>query len=197
VSLVPEPVVLEGRHVRLEPLRHDHAAGLAAAAAEDRSSYRYTTVPESVAEAAAYVDVALAAQRTGTELPFATCRATTGEVIGSTRFLDLEYWDGGEIPTVAEVGGTWLAASAQRTACNREAKLLMLGHAFETWGARRVHLKTDARNERSRAAIARLGARFEGIRRAHMPAADGGIRDSAYYSILAAEWPEVRARLLG
>ncbi len=102
----------------------------------------------------------------------------------------------GTPPSVAEIGGTWLAASAQRTAVNTEAKLLLLGHAFDTWAALRVCLKTDARNARSRAAIDRLGARFEGVRRAHVLALDGTARDSAYYSIVRAEWPGVRAGLI-
>jgi RimJ/RimL family protein N-acetyltransferase len=98
-------------------------------------------------------------------------------------------------PTVAEIGGTWYAASAQRTVVNTECKLLLLSYAFDTWGVLRVTMKTDTRNERSRVAILRIGARFEGIRRVHAPAVDGAVRDTAYYSIVAAEWPEVRARL--
>jgi RimJ/RimL family protein N-acetyltransferase len=123
-----------------------------------------------------------------------------GEVVGATRFLDLQYWpvgDGrqGDVPVVAEIGGTWLAPKVHRSAVNTEAKLLMLTHAFETWRVRRVSLKTDARNARSRAAIERLGARFDGVLRAHMPAADAGLRDSAFYSILDSEWPQIHARL--
>ena len=196
MSVVPEPVTLEGRHVRLEPLAPAHVERLVVAANEDRATYRFTTVPADIGDMSDYVERARAASEAGTELPFATCSVATGAVVGSTRFLELEQWDGAAVPTVGEIGYTWLAASAQRTAINTEAKLLMLGHAFETWGVHRIHLKTDARNERSRNAIARLGARFEGVRRAHVPAADGGIRDSAYYSILAAEWPGVRDGLL-
>jgi RimJ/RimL family protein N-acetyltransferase len=189
---VPAAAVLEGHHVRLEPLTDAHTSALVTAATEDRATYRYTSVPADPVAMTAYIARALAGEASGTELPFAICSTTTGAVVGTTRFLDLEYWDGGDVPTVGEIGHTWLTASAQRTAINTEAKLLLLSHAFDTWDTRRIHLKTDARNERSRAAIVRLGARFEGIRRAHVPATDGGIRDSAYYSILATEWPEVR-----
>jgi RimJ/RimL family protein N-acetyltransferase len=137
-------------------------------------------------------------------VPFVTVSRKTGDVLGSTRLCALEYWAwpdgrqgraGIDPPEAAEIGWTWLSAAAQRTAINTEAKRLMLGHAFETWKARRVHLKTDARNARSRAAIERIGGRLDGILRAHMPAADGGVRDSAWYSILLAEWPAVRAGL--
>ncbi|MCU1375283.1 MAG: putative acetyltransferase, partial [Actinomycetia bacterium] len=191
---VLQPVVLEGAIVRLEPLTLAHVDGLAAAASEDRSTYALTAVPDGPAATAAYVAQALAEQAADAVLPFATCSAATGAVVGSTRFLDLAWWDGPH-PSVAEIGSTWLAASVQRTAVNTESKLLLLAHAFETWGSLRVSLKTDARNARSRAAIERIGGRFEGVRRVHMPAADGGIRDSAYYSITAAEWPDVKAAL--
>jgi RimJ/RimL family protein N-acetyltransferase len=193
---VPAPVVLEGRHVRLEPLTVAHVPALVDAADEDRTTYRYTLVTDGLDAMTTYVRDALAGRDTGSELPFATCSAATGAVVGATRFLDLDHWNGGDVPTAGEIGHTWLAASAQRTAINTEAKLLMLSHAFETWDARRIHFKTDARNERSGAAIIRLGAHLEGVRRAHLPAADGAIRDSAYYSILAAEWPGIRDGLL-
>lgn len=204
VTTVPEPVVLRGRHVQLEPLSAAHLPDLAAAAAEDRSSYAFTYVPDGAAEMAAMVDAAERDRRAGWSLPFAIRALVTGRVVGSTRFLDLDYWqwpppvpvgtkgEPGPRPSVAEIGSTWLAASAQRTPVNTEAKLLLLRHAFEEWQVLRVTLKTDARNERSRRAIERIGARFEGVRRAHAPALDGGVRDSAYYSILADEWPLVR-----
>lgn len=102
---------------------------------------------------------------------------------------------GGRPPSVAEIGSTWYAASAQRTGVNAACKLLMLTHAFDVWEILRVTLKTDARNAASRGAIERLGAQYEGVRRAHFPAQDGGIRDTAYYSVIASEWPEVRAGL--
>ena len=155
-----------------------------------------------------YVAGVLADEREGWALPFVTTLTATGRVVGSTRFLDLDDWNsarrvGGppigavETPFTAEIGATWLAASVQRTAVNTEAKLLMLQHAFDTWGVERITFKTDARNTQSRAAIERLGAHFEGIRRAHVRASDGGIRDSAYYSIVRAEWPDVRKGLEG
>lgn len=190
-----EPVVLTGRVVRLEPLEPAHVEALTAAAAEDRSTYGYTWVPADAAEMAEYVATALAEQAAGRHLPFAVRSLATGAVVGSTRFLDIECWDG-PTPTVVEIGSTWLAASAQRSAVNTEAKLLLLTHAFEVWGVVRVTLKTDARNARSRAAIERVGGRFEGVRRAHMPATDGGVRDTAYFSIVAEEWPDVRAGLV-
>jgi RimJ/RimL family protein N-acetyltransferase len=122
---------------------------------------------------------------------------STGRPVGSTSYYDLESWPAltGDRPAVVEIGHTWYAASAQRTAVNTESKLLLLTHAFETWGCLRVALRTDARNERSRAAIERIGARYEGIRRAHMVATDGTVRDSAYFSIVRDEWPAVRAGL--
>jgi RimJ/RimL family protein N-acetyltransferase len=194
----PAPVVLDGRHVRLEPLTPAHAPGLAAAGAGDRSTFGLTRVPDGDSDAAAYIAELLADAGSGSALPFATV-LPDGAVVGATRFLDLQYWPVDArppgVPVVAEIGGTWLAPRVQRTPVNTEAKLLMLAHAFEVWRVRRVSLKTDARNERSRRAIERLGARFDGVLRAHMPAADGGLRDSAFYSILDAEWPAVRETL--
>jgi RimJ/RimL family protein N-acetyltransferase len=195
----PAPVVLAGRHVRLEPLTPAHAAGLAAAGAGDRSTFALTTVPDDEPSAKAYIAALLADAEAGSALPFATV-LPDGEPVGATRFLDLQYWPVGDgrgcdVPVVAEIGGTWLAAKVQRSPVNTEAKLLMLTHAFEAWRVRRISLKTDARNARSRAAIERLGAHFDGVLRAHMPAADGGLRDSAYYSILDTEWQQVRSGL--
>jgi RimJ/RimL family protein N-acetyltransferase len=206
------PVVLIGRFVRLEPLSLDHVEALAAAAAPDRSTFGLTTVPDGVDGARGYVEAALAQQATGRELPFAVRRLADEQIVGSTRFLDLDVFTwpapspsvsgAGPLPaddtppTVAEIGSTWYAASAQRTAVNTEAKLLLLSHAFEVWSALRVSFKTDARNQASRRAIERLGAQFEGIRRAHVPATDGTVRDSAYYSIMQDEWPSVRDRLI-
>ena len=195
---------LAGEHARLEPLSEAHAPALAAAAAVDRSSYAFTRVPDGREEAAEFVRQALAEQAGGQVLPFAVVRTRDDTVVGSTRFLDMEVLgvpgvvvpDDRRPPSVVEIGSTWYAASAQRTALNTEVKLLLLGHAFDVWRVLRVTLKTDARNERSRTAIERLGARLEGIRRAHTTASDGTIRDSAYYSIVAAEWPAVRNGLL-
>jgi RimJ/RimL family protein N-acetyltransferase len=146
---------------------------------------------------------ALVGRDAGRELPFATYSWAHERIVGSTRFYDLARWhSAAEIPQrdrtpdACLIGFTWLAASTQRTACNTEAKLLMLSHAFETWQVERVAFRMDARNERSRSAVERLGAKFEGIRRAERLGADGTIRDSAFYSILLAEWPAVKNRLI-
>ena len=198
------PVVLEGRHVRLEPLSAGHAGDLLAAASGSRATYALTTVPADEPSMARYIEAALRDQEAGRSLPFATVAKETGRVVGSTRFLNIEFWvwapgnahqRGEDVPDVAEIGATWLAAAAQRTPMNTEAKLLMLTHAFEAWLVHRVSLMTDARNERSRNAILRLGARFDGILRAARPASDGGIRDTAAFSILDHEWPMVKQRL--
>ena len=195
--------VLTGRHVRLEPLDRSHLDALAAIAAADPSLCQWSAVPRGEAETARYIDTALAWRDAGTAMPFATVRVEDGAVIGSTRFFDMERWSwppdhprhGRPDPDVCEIGYTWLAPSAIRTAANTEAKLLMLTHAFETWQMLRVCLHTDVRNQRSRAAIERIGGKFEGILRSHRLAADNTPRDSARYSIVAAEWPEVKQRL--
>ena len=153
-------------------------------------------MPDGEAAAAEYIDVALAWQEAGRRLPFAVL-APDGRVVGSTSYF-LEHYglSRGVPPDSAEIGATWYAASVQRTALNTEAKLLLLSYAFEVWEVGRVFLKTDALNERSRAAIARLGATFEGVLRNHSPAyGRPGLRDSAYYAIVPAEWPAVKARL--
>jgi RimJ/RimL family protein N-acetyltransferase len=153
---------------------------------------------------AAYVDEALQLLAEGRALPFTTIDAVSGVVIGSTRYLNVEFWAwpagnplqrGEERPDVVEIGATWLAPAAQRTEINTEAKLLMLAHAFEVWRVHRVSLMTDSRNARSRIAILRLGARFDGVLRAARVAVDGVIRDTAAYSILENEWPAVKAGL--
>jgi RimJ/RimL family protein N-acetyltransferase len=189
-----EPVTLVGTQVTLDPLTAVHVDDLVDAASEDRSTYGLTLVPDEREQMAAYVRAAVDRHAEGQALPFAI--RFDGRVVGSTRFEDIADWWGRGVPDAVEIGWTWYAASAQRTAANTEAKLLLLTHAFETWGVRRVTLKTDARNARSRAAIERIGASFEGVRRAHMLAYDGAIRDSAFYSILDTEWPEVEARLV-
>ena len=203
-----ERVVLAGDVVTLLPLSVDDVDALVAAATEDRSTYGFTPVPADADAMRAYVEGALSDEETGWALPFVTTLTSGGRVVGSTRFLGLDDWAAGPgrhpgsrpggatgTPRVGEIGATWLAASAQRTAVNTEAKLLMLRHAFDNWDVERITFKTDARNARSRAAIERLGAHFEGIRRAEVPATDGAIRDSAYYSIVRAEWPAVRTGL--
>jgi RimJ/RimL family protein N-acetyltransferase len=197
-----EAPVLHGRHIGLEPLDRRHVDGLAAASADDASLYRWSPVPQGKAEAISYIDTALDWQDAGTAVPFATVRLDDGVVIGSTRFFKMERWSWpqghprhGHILDACEIGYTWLTRSAIRTAANTEAKLLMMTHAFESWQVLRICLHTDVRNQRSRAAIERIGGRFEGILRAHRMAADFIPRDSVRYSIVAAEWPDVK-RLL-
>jgi RimJ/RimL family protein N-acetyltransferase len=185
--------------VRLEPLALEHRDGLLSAATEPGTAAPLTWVPADVDAVTAYVDQALAEQAAGSSVPFATVAVEPARVVGSTRFMNIRAWEWSRAtgnPDVAEIGATWLAASARRTAVNTEAKRLQLTHAFEVWGVQRVELKTDARNTTSRAAIERLGAHFEGVLRSFQPASDGPRpRDTAMYSILAEEWPEVRARL--
>lgn len=205
-AFVPVAVVLEGQIALLEPLTRDHVPGLTAAAQGPRQTFALTTVPPDEAGMLAYVEAALAEQTAGRALPFASRALRSGQIVGSTRFLNIERWawpaSGAHLarpgcPDAVEIGATWLTQSAQRGGANTEAKLMMLAHAFEAWRVRRVTLKTDARNTRSRTAIERIGARFEGVLRAHVPSADGGVRDSAMYSILEDEWPDVRTRLEG
>jgi RimJ/RimL family protein N-acetyltransferase len=198
-----EDLVLEGSHIRLEPLAHSHADALVAASAADPSLYQWSPIPRTTEEATAYIDTALAWRDAGSAVPFATVRKEDGVVIGSTRFWLIERWawpkghalHGRTTPDACEIGYTWLTRSAIRTAANTEAKLLMLTHAFEVWQVLRVCLHTDVRNQRSRAAIERIGGKFEGILRSHRMAADFIPRDSARFSIVAAEWPEARQRL--
>ncbi len=198
-----DPLVLAGTHVRLEPLTRAHVPGLVAAAAEDPALYAWTVLPLDADGMTRYVDTAVRWREAGTALPFATVRRADGRILGSTRFFLIERWEwpAGHPhasrfgPDGCEIGYTWLAASAIRTAANTEAKLLMLAYAFEQWRVQRVCFHTDMRNERSRNALARLGALFEGTLRAHRLASDLTPRDSARFSITAAEWPAVRQRL--
>ena len=195
--------MLIGKYVRLEPLSLRHVDALVAASAGDPSLYQWSPVPQTKAEAASYIETAIAWQEAGKAVPFATVRAEDDVVIGSTRFFDIERWawppgharHGRKDPDACEIGYTWLARSAIRTPSNTEAKLLMLTHAFETWQVLRVCLHTDVRNQRSRAAIERIGGKFEGILRSHRMAADFIARDSARFSIVAAEWPEAKEKL--
>jgi len=199
----PEPLVLQGRYVRLEHLDHRHLGGLGSAAAADPSLYRWSPVPQGEVEAADYIETALAWRKAGTAVPFAIIRLDDGVVVGSTRFWNLERWPwpkdhpshGRTAPDVCEIGYTWLTYSAIRTAANTEAKLLMLTHAFEVWQVLRVCFHTDARNERSRAALERIDGDLEGILRAHRMAADFIARDSVRYSIVKEDWPAVKQRL--
>jgi len=195
--------VLQGRHVRLEPLERRHVDGLVAAAAADPSLYRWSPVPQGEGETIRYVDTALSWRDAGTAAPFATVSMADGTVIGSTRFWNLEHWawpanhpaHGRAAPDAGEIGYTWLTRSAIRTAANTEAKLLMLTHAFEVWRVLRICFHTDARNQRSRAALERIGGQCEGTLRAHRMAADYTPRDSVRYSIITPEWPAAKQRL--
>jgi RimJ/RimL family protein N-acetyltransferase len=200
------PVTLEGAIVRLEPLSLEHLNGLLAACSGQRDSYRFTWVPEPTPTAVEnYITAAVDQHTQGTALAFATKKLDSGEIVGSSRYMNLEYWANrdlrpstSEVPDALEIGSTWLAASAQRTAVNTEAKLLMLTHAFEVYGVKRVNFKTDARNSQSRANIERVGAVLEGVLRHHQRSADGannGIRDTAAYSMLADEWPAAKSAL--
>ena len=195
---------LTGNHIRLEPIGLHHVDGLLAAATADASLYRWTVVPQTRQAMQAYIETAMALREAGTGLAFATVRIGSGAVIGSTRYFDMERWswpsgharDSNLHPDACEIGYTWLTRSANRTAANTEAKLMMLTHAFESWQMVRVCLHTDARNERSRAAMERIGCKFEGILRSHRMSSDFIPRDSARYSIIAAEWPEAKRRLM-
>jgi RimJ/RimL family protein N-acetyltransferase len=208
-------LAFENRFVRLEPLEHAHVDALLAAATADRSTFGLAPIPRDRAEMVDYVAAALADEEAKRALPFAVLRPrardAAGEVVGSARLMNLEWWSwppgpisvpgeprraaAGDPPDVAELGHGWLAPAAQRTAVFKATSLLLLGHAFDTWRVHRLVLKTDARNARSRGAIESLGGHFEGVLRAHLPAADGVVRDTAMFSIVRGEWPAVRKRL--
>jgi RimJ/RimL family protein N-acetyltransferase len=188
--MIVEPITLEGRWACLEPLSERHTADLVEAAQDDEI-WRYMPAELKTEEQIqAWIAAAHAQQATGAQLPFAIVDRAAGRAIGSTRYLNITPSDRG-----LEIGWTWLARSAWRTPVNTECKFLLLRHAFESLGCIRVQLKTDQRNERSRRAIERIGGQFEGILRNHM-ILHYGVRSSAYYSIIEAEWPEVKARLV-
>lgn len=184
------PITLEGQHVRLEPLTHAHAEALVNAAREGELwNSTLTIIPDS-AGVTSYIDAALTGQSLGKELPFVIINKSSDQVAGTTRFYEIRPPD-----RAAAIGYTWLARSAQRTPINTEAKLLLLTHAFEIWRCVRVELITDVLNQQSRAAILRLGAKQEGILRKHLILHSGRSRDSVVFSIIDAEWPEVKANL--
>lgn len=186
------PLTLEGSAVRLEPVRRDHA-GLFWEAAKDALDDLFRWIPYSMRspeDFQAFTDRAFAEQERGESVVFASVERSSGRIIGSTRFMNID-----RASRRVEIGSTWIAPAWQRTAVNTEAKYLMLRHAFETWQCLRVELKTDALNQRSRNAILRLGAKEEGTLRKHLVTWTGRIRDTVYFSILDTEWPAVRARL--
>jgi RimJ/RimL family protein N-acetyltransferase len=184
------PVVLEGRHVRLEPLSPAHEESLSAAAGDGQLWNSTVTIVPSRATMSAYIAAALEAQAQGHELPFVIIRKSSDQVVGTTRFYFIDREN-----RHVEIGYTWLAASAQRTGVNTEAKLLLLTHAFERWRCIRVAFITDVLNQQSQTAILRLGAKQEGVLRNHLVMPGGRYRDSVCFSIIEAEWPEVKARL--
>lgn len=184
------PIVLEGRVVRLEPLGRAHLPALARVALDPDLWAWTASHVETEADLARYVDAALDEQARGLALPFAVVERASGAVAGCTRFGNVAFAHGR-----TEIGWTFFGRAWQGTAVNPEAKRLMLAHAFETWGLNRVEFKTDARNARSRAALAKLGAKEEGTLRGHMITATGRVRDTVYFSVLAGEWPAVRAHL--
>jgi N-acetyltransferase len=191
---------LRGSHVQLEQLRVEFAEELVSAGNQDRSSYGWTAVPPTVDGMERYITGLLNDQQAGTAVPFVQRRVSDGALVGCTRYLRLEWWGGTDLPDEVEIGGTWLAASAQRTPINTEAKLLLLTNAFDDWNVHRVSICTDARNTQSRTAILRIGATFEGILRSHRgsyaPGEENTIaRDSAMYSVTRSEWPAVKAGL--
>jgi N-acetyltransferase len=195
-----EPFSLTGLHVSLEPMSPEHVPALVAAANTDRATYGFTHVPGDPVTMATYVDTLRHDALHDTAVPFVQRRLDDDRVVGCTRFLNLVWWPGRNTPVEVEIGGTWLAADVQRTPVNSEAKLLLLSRAFDVWNVHRVAICTDARNTRSREAIERLGAQFEGVLRRHRPSighlvAAGTPRDTATYSIIVEEWPDIRDRL--
>jgi N-acetyltransferase len=207
----PEPVPpfsLAGRHVRLVPLEIGHVDALVEAATDDRSTFTLSSVPWDRLSMEDYVGRALERRQIGEHYPFVTWSCELGRVVGSTRFYDMAAWDWAGVfagserlrrpgaVDVTNIGYTWLHPAAQGGPVNTEAKVLMMTHAFECWQVRAVRLKTDARNLRSRSAIVKLGCQLDGILRSERPGTDGTVRDSAFFSMLAEEWPAHRRRLL-
>jgi N-acetyltransferase len=191
---------LTGTHVQLEQLRVEFAEALAVAGNEDRSTYGWTAVPSTVDGMQRYITSLLDDQRARSVVPFAQRRLSDGALVGCTRYLRLEWWGGRDLPDEVEIGGTWLAASAQRTRINTEAKYLLLSNAFDQWNVHRVSICTDARNTQSRIAILRIGATFEGILRSHRgsyaPGEENSVaRDSAMYSVSRSDWPAIKTAL--
>jgi RimJ/RimL family protein N-acetyltransferase len=189
-QLQVSPLILAGRHVRLEPLTFAHEAALNEAAADGELWNTDVTIIPKADGVKDYIQFALDGLQQGTQLPFVIVQLPENRIVGTTRFYDVSAND-----RKCAIGYTWLAKSVQRTALNTEAKLLLLTHAFETWNCVRVELITDVRNEQSRAAILRIGARQEGILRKHIMLPSGRIRDSVVFSIIDSEWPDVKTNL--
>jgi RimJ/RimL family protein N-acetyltransferase len=191
-TIVVKPLTLEGAAVRLEPIRLEHAPLLWDVVKNDvADTFRW--IPYSMATPEDFqrvVEKALTELQRGESLPFVTVERSSGRVIGSTRYMNIDVAN-----RKVEIGSTWIAPAWQRSAINTEAKYLMLRHAFEQWGCLRVELKTDSLNQRSRNAILRIGAKEEGTLRQHMITYTGRLRDTVYFSILDKEWPEVKAGL--
>lgn len=203
--LVP---TLIGNSTALEPLTIEHIPALVSAASQDRSTFGFTVVPDGIEEMTDYVQNLMSSHRVGQDVPFVQRRVNAdnslGEVVGCTRFMNIYFplgrtMNGVSVPDEIEIGGTWLAKSAQRTLINTEAKLMLMTHAFETWGVQRVAICTDERNEQSRRAIERIGGIFEGVLRSDRPSwvasEKGKLRNTAVYSVVSAEWPQVKLRL--
>lgn len=190
---------LTGSTVELVPLALSLAPGLAAAAVVGRDTYGFTEVPDGEEAMADYIGRLLQQRDAGVSIPFAQRLVSSGRLIGCTRYLDIRNWRGRAEPDEVEIGGTWLAEDMQRSAVNTESKLLLLTNAFERWGCFRVALATDERNERSRAAIERLGATFEGILRNSRPSThpgeQGRPRRTALFAIADDDWPAVKQQL--
>jgi RimJ/RimL family protein N-acetyltransferase len=195
-----DPAPLGGALVALEPLAVEHIDAIAAAASTDRSTYTYANVPNGREAARRYVSMLLERRSRLIAAPYVQRAVDSGAVVGCTSLLNPQWWLGRSDPDEIEIGGTWLTPAAQRSGINTEAKLLLLTHVFETLGVQRVAICTDARNGASRAAIERIGARFEGILYRHRPSYEAdrdGLRDSAMYSVVAPEWPPTKSHIIG
>lgn len=197
----PPVLLLRGREVVLRPLETTDVPDLARAAGEHGPNSPYGFIPAGLTQTRQYVADALASRERGLRYPFVI--VWNGRVVGSTSYWDFQLWtwprgsalQRTDLPDALEIGYTWLGASARRTRCNTEAKYLLLRQAFEGWCVHRVSIRTDERNERSRQAIERLGAKLDGVIRADKPGVDGAVRNTAHYSVLIEEWPTVRSRL--
>jgi RimJ/RimL family protein N-acetyltransferase len=185
-----KPVMLEGTHVRLEPLAREHLDGIVAAGSFPEIWTWLSVRPHGRDGFAAWIETALAARDAGAELPFTTFDRASGEIVGSTRYLNIE-----RPSRRLEIGWTWITPRMQGSYVNTEAKYLQLTHCFEVLGCRRVELKTDRRNDKSRNAMLRIGAQFEGIARKQMLTFDGTNRDNAWFAFIDDDWPAVKSRL--